>query len=453
MENATLKLEDIVSLIETRKIKELKYIFEEENIVDLADIVTQLDVKDALFIFKLISNDITGEIFAYLDHKSQKELIEAFTNKDLKDVIDNLYTDDIVDVLNELPSNLVSKVLKQTDKETRAVVNQILDYKDDTAGSIMTTEYVELDVTDTCGSAIKKIKEQGPDAETINYCYVIDHQRRLQGIVSLKDILFSGANIRIESLMEENVIALKTYDDQEEAAMLFKRYDFTVMPVVNDQFRLLGIITIDDIIDIIEEENTEDMHLMAGMTKLDTEYLETSVFTLAKSRIVWLMVLMLSATLTGSVIDHYETALASTSILMGFIPMLMGTGGNAGSQASTLVIRGLATGDIETKDYFKVFGKELSVALISGSILACVNFLRIIFFVDDATIQVALVVSLSLICTITLAKVFGGLLPILVKKVKLDPAVMAAPLLSTVVDAVSLVIYFTLATNILNLTI
>jgi len=352
--------------------------------------------------------------------------------------------DDAVDFIEEMPANIVKKVLKNTDEDLRKLINQLLNYPDYSAGSIMTVEYVDLKKEMTVKEAIGHIKKTGVDKETINTCYVIGKNRTLEGVVSIRKLILSADDQIIKDILNDDVISIKTTDDQENTAQLFKKYDLSAMPVVDNENRLVGIITVDDIVDIIEQENTEDLQKMAAMQPSEEEYLKTGVFELAKHRITWLLILMLSATFTGNIIKRFEDVLQSVVVLTAFIPMLMDTGGNAGSQSSTLIIRGLALGEISMSDALKVFWKELRVSMVVGLILAFVNFLRI-FYLEGVGAMVSLTVCITLFMTVVLAKVVGGLLPIAAKSVKLDPAIMASPLITTIVDAFSLIIYFKMA--------
>lgn len=364
--------------------------------------------------------------------------------------MNEMYFDDMIDFIEEMPAHVVKKILKNTREEERALINQFLNYPENSAGSLMTIEYVDLRKDMTVGEAIKHIKETGIEKETIYTCYVIDSCRKLEGIISLRKLVICDENRKIEDIMNTDVIYVHTHDDQEVVASLFKKYDLIAIPVLDKEERLVGIITIDDIVDVIEQENTEDFQRMAGMEPSDIEYLDASVFTLAKNRIAWLLILMISATFTGRIIQRYEEVLQSVAILAAFIPMLMDTGGNAGSQSSTLVIRGLALEEIKTKDFFKVVFKELKVSFIVGVVLSLINFLRI-YYIEKINFKVSLTVTITLFITIMLAKIVGGVLPIIARKLKLDPAIMASPLITTIVDAVALIVYFTCATMILGI--
>ncbi len=356
----------------------------------------------------------------------------------------------MIDIIEEMPANVVKKILKNTKEEERLLINQFLNYPENSAGSLMTIEYVDLKKEMTVKEAIDHIKETGVDKETIYTCYVTDKNRKLEGLVSLRKLVISDDDKTVDEIMERDIIYVNTHDDQEEIAYLFKKYDLMAIPVVDKEGRLTGIITIDDIVDVIEQENTEDFQKMAAMSPSEQEYLETSTLSLAKHRITWLLILMISATFTGSIIRKFEEVLQSVVILAAYIPMLMDTGGNAGAQASTLIIRGMALGEIEIKDILKVIWKELRVSTIVGVILSLVNFMRI-YFIDKVSLKVAITVCSTLFFTVVLAKIVGAILPIGARKLKLDPAIMASPLITTIVDAVALILYFSMASWILGL--
>ncbi len=431
----------IVDLINENKVQDIRNELLELNIVDIANVLEEVDKHQLVMLFRILPKDVAAGVFAYIPVELQQHLVESITDKEVKGIIDELFLDDAVDFIEEMPANIVKKVLKNTDEELRKLINQLLNYPDYTAGSIMTVEYVDLNKEMTVKEAIEHIKKTGVDKETINTCYVIGKNRTLEGVVSIRKLILSDDDQIIKDILNEDVISIKTTDDQENTAQLFKKYDLTAMPVVDNENRLVGIITVDDIVDIIEQENTEDLQKMAAMQPSEEEYLKTGVFELAKHRITWLLILMLSATFTGNIIKRFEDVLQSVVVLTAFIPMLMDTGGNAGSQSSTLIIRGLALGEISMSDALKVFWKELRVSMVVGLVLAFVNFLRI-FYLEGVGAMVSLTVCITLFMTVVLAKVVGGLLPIVAKSVKLDPAIMASPLITTIVDAFSLIIYF-----------
>ncbi|MCK9216785.1 MAG: magnesium transporter [Firmicutes bacterium] len=435
-------------LLDCKKYLQVRNELIEMNIVDIAQILEELDKEKLLIIFRILPKEIAAGVFSHTPIELQQYIIESITDKETSNIVSKLYLDDTVDFLEEMPSNVVKKVLKNTDEETRKLINQFLNYPEDSAGSIMTIEFVDLKKHMTVAEALEHIRATGVDKETINNCFVIDEVRRLEGVVSIRKIILSDSDEIIDDIMNTDVLYANTLDDQEKIAFLFKKYDLTTLPIVDNENRLVGIVTIDDIVDIIDEENTEDLHKMAAIQPLEDEYLKTNAFVLAKHRIVWLMVLMLSATLTGSIIQRYEGMLQSAVILATFIPMLMDTGGNSGSQSSTLIIRGMALGEISTSDAFKVLIKEIKVGMIAGSTLAFVNFLRLIIF-SKLGYLVSATVSLTLLFTVIIAKLVGGLLPLIAKKVHLDPAIMAGPLITTIVDVLALAVYFNLASRFL----
>lgn len=445
-------MENTLKLINERKFGEARKALEKKNVVDIATLLEEVDKESVVKIFRVLPKDIAADLFSYLDPDQRLFIIKSITDKEISSIIDELFMDDAIDFLEELPANVVKKVLRNTDEDTRKLINQFLNYPEDCAGSIMTIEYADLKKHMTVSEAINHIKKTGIDKETINTCYVLGDNRELLGIVSLRKLILSNPEVIIENLMKTDFIYVNTLDDQENVANTFKKYDLITIPVTDNEKKLVGIITIDDIVDIIDKENTEDFQKMAAMEPNEEPYLKTGVWTLAKHRIIWLLVLMISATFTGNIIKKFEDALSSVVILAAFIPMLMDTGGNAGSQSSTLIIRGLALGDIKLSDWLKVMFKELRVSFITGGILAIVNFLRI-YFLEKTNLMISLTVCISLFCTVVLAKVIGGLLPIIAKRFKLDPAIMASPLITTIVDAVALTLYFSLSVRLLNIPI
>ncbi len=410
----------------------------------------ELDKSSYLILFRILPKDMAAEVFSYLSYEQQRYIIDSITDKEIKNIVDELFFDDMIDIIEEMPANVVKKILKNTKEEERLLINQFLNYPENSAGSLMTIEYVDLKKEMTVKEAIDHIKETGVDKETIYTCYVTDKNRKLEGLVSLRKLVISDDDKTVDEIMERDIIYVNTHDDQEEIAYLFKKYDLMAIPVVDKEGRLTGIITIDDIVDVIEQENTEDFQKMAAMSPSEQEYLETSTLSLAKHRITWLLILMISATFTGSIIRKFEEVLQSVVILAAYIPMLMDTGGNAGAQASTLIIRGMALGEIEIKDILKVIWKELRVSTIVGVILSLVNFMRI-YFIDKVSLKVAITVCSTLFFTVVLAKIVGAILPIGARKLKLDPAIMASPLITTIVDAVALILYFSMASWILGL--
>ncbi|WIV13353.1 magnesium transporter [Proteiniborus sp. MB09-C3] len=443
-------MEKVLELIRENKLMQARNELIDMNAVDIAQLLDETNQEKMLIIFRILPKDISADVFSYLSSEQQRYIVESITDKEIKTIIDELFLDDTVDFLEELPANVVKKVLKNTDENTRALINQFLKYPENSAGSIMTIEYVDLKKKMTVKEALEHIKKTAIDKETINTCYVMDKNRRLEGVISIRQLILNDDDTIIKDIMDENVIYVHTLEDQEYVADTFRKYDFTSMPVVDNENRLVGIITIDDIVDIIEQENTEDFQKMAAMAPSEEEYLKTGVFSLAKHRIMWLLVLMISATFTGNIIKKFEDVLQSVVVLAAFIPMLMDTGGNAGSQSSTLIIRGLALGEIESKDILKVVWKELRVSIVVGIVLAIVNFGRIYFF-EKTDLYISLAICISLFFTVIIAKVVGGILPIVAKKVKMDPAIMASPLITTIVDALALIIYFTAATTLLGI--
>ncbi|MBQ9491209.1 MAG: magnesium transporter [Firmicutes bacterium] len=420
------------------------------NIVDIAEIFDDLEKEKALQIFRLLPKNKAADVFSYISPEKQKLIIEAITDKELGKIIDDLYLDDTVDLLEEMPANVVRKILKNTDRATRKIINQFLNYPEDSAGSVMTIEYVDLQKDMTIREAIDTIRKTVEDKETFEICYVVSEERLLEGTVSIKDILLTNDDKKISDIMDnKNIIYVNTTDDKEFVSKLFMKYDCSSLAVVDNEKRLVGIITVDDVVDIIQDENTEDFELMAAMTPSEKPYLKTSILKLAINRIPWLLFLMISATLTGFVINNFETELAKESVLIAFIPMLMDTGGNSGSQAATLAIRGLALNEIKTSDFFAVMFKESSVGLIAGFVLAVFNFFRLLILKYD--ILVALTVCSSILLTVVISNIIGGILPLIAKFLKLDPALMAAPLITTIVDVISLIAYFCIASSLLNI--
>ena len=422
----------------------------EMNVVDIATLLEDVDRDDLVILFRILPKDTAAEVFSYLNKVDRAHIIESLTDKEISGIIDKLFMDDTVDFIEEMPANIVKKVLKNTDDDTRKMINSLLSYPDDSAGSIMTTEFVDIKKEMTVMDAIAHIRKTGVDKETIDTLYVIDSNRKLEGIVPIRKILLSDENLLIEDIMDTNFVYIYTLDDQEDVASMFKKYDYFSMPVTDSENRLVGIITIDDILDIIEEENEEDFAKMNALAPSDEEYLDSSVYSLAKQRIMWLLILMISATFTGIIIRQYESVLSSVVILASFIPMLMDTGGNSGSQSSTLIIRGLALGELEITDYPKIIWKEFRVSILVGLVLAFINFLRI-YLLERVDFIVSLTVCISLFATVVLAKVVGGMLPLIAKKFKLDPAIMAAPLVTTIVDTFALMVYFSTATLLMGL--
>ncbi len=442
--------EQLLELLENKEYIKLRDLLIEMNHVNIAEILEELDTNNQLVIFRILPKDTAVLVFSYLSTDTQEAIIHAITDKEVKTLIDELYFDDMIDLLEEMPANIVKKILRNVSEEERSLVNQFLKYPENSAGSLMTIEYVDLKRDITVKDALQKIKRIGLEKETVYTCYVIDQNRKLEGIVSLRELVVSPDDTLISDLMTTDVIYVHTNDDQEEIAKVFKKYGFLALPVVDTEKRLVGIITFDDIMKVIEEESTEDIYKMAAIVPSEETYMSSSIFHLARNRITWLLFLMISATFTGYIIRNYEATLSSQVILASFIPMLMDTAGNAGSQASTLIIRGLSLGEVKIKDIFKIIFKEFRISLIVGLILSSINLIRILI-VDKTSFSIALTVSLSLYLTIVFAKVFGGMLPIIASKLKLDPAIMASPIITTIVDAISLLFYFQLASLILGI--
>lgn len=443
-------VEQLMQLINEGKYAEVRNILIKNNVVDIAQMLELIDEESIIIVFRLLPKEMAVDVFSYLSYERQQYIIEAITDKEIQNIIDNLFLDDTIDLLEEMPANVVKKILKNTTEDKRKIINQFLNYPENSAGSIMTIEYVDLKKEMTVGQALEHIKKTGVDKETIDVCYVIDSSRKLEGIIHLRKLVLSEQNVVIENIMDTNIIALNTYDQRDKIASVFKKYDLLAMPVVDNENRLVGIITVDDVVDIIEQENTEDFQRMAAMQPAEEEYLKANVFSLAKNRILWLLVLMISATFTGNIIRNFEDVLQSVVVLAAFIPMLMDTGGNAGSQSSTLIIRGLALEEIKLTDFLKVLWKELRVGLIVAIALSGVNFLRILL-IEKTDLKITITVCISLFVTVLIAKVVGGILPIIAKSVKIDPAIMAGPLITTIVDAMALITYFSIASMLLGI--
>jgi magnesium transporter len=441
-------MERILNFIEQKDYHAIKEYMKEIDIVDIAEIFEELPEIEVIKLFRLLNKDKAAEVFAYLSADKQQIIVEAITDSEIAKIIDELFLDDAVDFIEEMPANVVTRVLKSVSPKTRNLINHFLQYPEDSAGSIMTIEYVELKETFTVKDAFDYIRKTGAEKETIYTCYVIGSNRKLQGVVEVKHLLLAEPTDMIKDIMKKVVAYAHTTDDQESLASEFKRYGLLAMPVVDKEERLVGIITIDDIVDIIEEENTEDFQKMAALAPSDEPYLKTGTFELAKHRIVWLLVLMLSATVTGIIISGFEDAILIVPALVAFIPMLMDTGGNAGAQVSTLVIRGMALQEIETSNLFQVLWKEIKVSVVVGFALALVNFIRIWIMYD---MSLAIVVSITLYFTVIIAKSVGSILPMIAKLIKLDPALMAAPIITTIVDASALVVYFLVAKMFLGI--
>lgn len=442
--------ERIVELLEEKKYSLLQEEISQYPAVDIAEDFENLDPKYRLLLFRLLHKDQAAEVFAYLSREQKADLVVAINDHELKEIVKELAFDDMIDTLEEMPANAVKKILKGTSEEMRRMINQFLKYPDYSAGSLMTIEFVDLKKEMTVSEALTHIKKTGVDKETIYTCYVIDNNRKLEGLISLRRLVLSSGTELVSDIMNTDLVAVTTHEDQEEVANLFKRYGLLTVPVVDMEQRLVGIITIDDIVDVIVEESTEDFEKMAAIQPSEEAYLKASIFSLAKNRIVWLLVLMISATITGNIMARYEHMLQSIVILALFVPMLMDTGGNAGSQSSTLIIRGLALKEIQMEDIMKVVWKEFRVGCLVGILLGAINYLRMVLLVNT-TVNIALTVSITLFVTVVLSKTVGGTLPILAKLFKLDPAIMAGPLITTIVDTLALITYFRVATAILGI--
>ena len=440
--------EIFTNLLLAKEFKAVRSILRVMNAVDIASLLSQLHDRELVQAFRLIPKDQAADVFANMSNSMQAKLVSVFTENELKELLDDLYMDDTVDLLEDLPANLVTRILENIQPDKRNMINQILNYPEDSAGSIMTTEYVSLKKTMTVAEAMAHIKVTGIHKETIYTCYVLEG-RKLIGIVSAKDLMTMDDNMEISQLMETEIKSVNTHDDQEQVVRLFSKYDLLALPVLDMDGCMVGIVTIDDAMDVMEDEATEDIAIMAAVSPSEKTYFDTSVFEHTKNRIPWLLVLMLSASVTGAIISRYEEAFQAIPILVSFIPMLMDTGGNCGSQSSTLITRGIALDEVHFSDLFRVMFKEFRIALIVSAVLALANGLRILLMYDNPGL--ALVISLSLVGTIIIAKLIGCVLPLLAVKVKLDPAIMASPIITTLVDTCSIIIYFGIATRMFNL--
>ena len=461
MENETQvrldeQFDELLELIEARQFPALRQRLAELLPADVAQLLEDVEEKDLPIVYRLLPKEIAAETFTYMEVEQQQQLIQSFSDAELRETLDQLFVDDTVDMIEEMPANVVARILKNTDAATRRSINDILHYPKDSAGSVMTIEYVNLRQNMTVAQAFDQIRHGGVDKETIYTCYVTEN-RRLVGVVTVKDLLLADPDSNIADIMETNVIYVNTLDDQEYVAQQFSKYDFLAIPVVDRENRLVGIVTVDDALDVLQEENTEDIEKMAAITPTDKPYMKTGVFETWKKRIPWLLLLMISATFTGMIITNFESKLAGSVILTAFIPMLMDTGGNSGSQASVTIIRGLSLGEVELRNILRIIWKEIRVAVLCGVVLSAASFLKIWLFDglllgnSDITPWVALTVSLTMIVTVSIAKVVGCSLPMLAKRLGFDPAVMASPFITTTVDALSLLVYFRMATWILKL--
>lgn len=447
-----LDIETMREYIENKQYAKIRSEIVEMNEADIAAMLEELELpgKELIQVFRMLPKTIAADVFSFLSIELEQTIITMLTDREAATIIDNLFADDAADLMEEMPANVVKRLLAQTTPETRRDINHLLQYPEDSAGSIMTVEFVDLKEDYTVAQAIERIRKVGIDKETINTCYVTNQYRKIKGTISLRMLLLSNTSDRIGDLMEENVITISTLMDQEEVSRQFQKYDFDAMPVVDSEQRLVGIITVDDVMDIIEQEATEDIEMMAAITPTDKPYMKTSVLETFKKRIPWLLFLMISATFTGKIIQSYEAALASYAVLTMYIPMFMDTGGNAGGQSSVTIIRSISLGEVQFRDMLRIIWKEIRVAALCGVTLAVVNFAKLLL-IDRVGMQVAMIVCLTMIVTVLVAKLVGCTLPMLAKKVGFDPAVMASPFITTIVDAVSLVIYFQIATRMLGI--
>lgn len=443
-----MNVQALLELLERRDLHALRAALLEENEVDIAEFLEELPQDKIVVVFRALPKEMAAEVFSNLEADTQQVIIQSATDQEVSAIVEELYVDDAVDMLEELPANVVKRVLKAARPDTRKLINQFLNYPDNSVGSIMTAEFTDLKQSMTVSQAIAHIRRTGENSESVYTCYVTDAGRRLEGVLTIKELLLAKDEQLIADLMETDVITAETTEDQEKAVERMMKYDFISLPVVDKEGRLVGIVTVDDVMDVMEEEATEDFEKMAAMAPSEKPYLKTSVLSLAKHRILWLLVLMISGMITGGILGQYEAAFAAMPLLVTFIPMLTDTGGNAGSQSSTLVIRGMAVGEIQLKDFAKVFWKELRVSMLVGVVLSAVNFVRLII-TYPGNYMVALTVALALFVTVMLAKTVGGVLPMAAKLCHADPAIMAAPLITTIVDAISLVVYFRIACALL----
>lgn len=443
--------EKILKLVKEQRLNDLRKYLETVNSADFPSLFEELEEDTALVVYRVLSKEKAAEVFAELDPDMQERLINYLTDSELKNVIDELFFDDEVDLIEEMPSNVVKRILKTVKPEDRKIINELLEYPDDTAGSIMTTEFVDLKENMTVEDSFNKIRKIGIDKETIYTCYVLTVDRKIIGVIDVKNLLIADPKQLVKDIMNPNVITVSTLDDQEKVAKMFDKYNFLAVPVVDKEGRLVGIITIDDAIDVLQEEVQEDFEKMAAVIPNNESYFKTSVFKHARNRIVWLILLMLTSIITGGILNNYESAFVSLPILVSFVPLLMDTGGNCGSQTSTLVIRGFSQDEIRLKDFLKVWWKEIRVALLVGIALALVNTARILIQYGNNQMKLATVVGLTLVLVVVLAKSLGCILPMLAKKLKLDPAIMASPLITTIVDSCSVFVYFQLAVLIFGL--
>ena len=445
-----MNMERLVQLAEEKQYRQLKEALLEFPAVDVAAFMEELDSERTVIVFRMLPKDLAMDVFAELPVENQQHIINSITDQELSEIMEELYVDDAVDMVEELPAAVVRRVLKSTTPDTRKLINQFLNYPENSAGSIMTAEYVGLKKTMTVEECFAYIRKHAVDSETIYTCYVMDEGRHLDGVVTVKDLLMNPYETKVGDIMDTHVIKAYTTEDQEQVADTMNKYDLLSLPVVDSEDRLVGIVTVDDVMDVMEEEATEDFEKMAAMLPSEKPYLKTGVFQLAKNRIPWLLILMLSSTITGGILLKYENAFAAIPLLVSFVPMLMDTGGNCGSQSSTMIIRGMAVGEIAVTDILRVVWKEVRVGVLVGVVLSLVNFIRLMLQYPGNT-MICLTVVLSLFCTVVAAKTIGCVLPIAAKTLKMDPAIMASPLITTIVDAVSLMVYFDLACRLLDM--
>ena len=449
MDEKLTELEELTNLLENKKLNELHKYLENINSADFPSIIENINDEKLIMVYRLLSKEKAAEVFVELNPEDQEKLINCLTDVEIKNVMNEIYMDDAVDLIEEMPSNVVKRILANTKPANRKIINELLKYPDDTAGSLMTTEFIDLKENWTVDRAFEAIKKRGLQKETVYNCYVLTMDRKLLGVIDIKQLLVAEREQLVQEIMDTNVIKANTLEDQEEVIKMFDKYDCVAIPVVDNENRLVGIITIDDAIDVMQEETLEDFEKMAAITPTNGSYFRTSVFTHAKKRFVWLFFLMISSMITGAIIENFESAIASLPLLVAFIPMIMGTGGNCGSQSSTLIIRGLAMDEITTTDALKAIWKELRVSLIVGFALAIVNSIRIMIQYND--VKIAFAVSVTLMCTVVIAKILGCLLPMVAKKLKLDPAIMASPVLTTIVDTVSVLVFFSISVMVFHI--
>lgn len=443
-------IDTILELLVKKNYKELKAFLAEENPADVAEVISKLEENDAIVVFRLLSKDMGADVFAYMDKDMHIDILENINEEEITYLMNNLFMDDTVDILSELPANYVTRILQNVSEARRKLINHFLQYPDDTAGSIMTIEYMDLRKDMTVNDAIERVKKFAVKKETVNNCYVIDEKRMLLGEVTLKDLILAKDDVIISDIMKDDLISASTMTNTDEISQMFSKYDILSMPVVDNEKRLVGIITVDDVVEMMEDDASDEMERMAGVAPLEESYMKTSIFKLAKSRIIWLVILMIGATVSQLIIGKYEEFLTTFVVLAGFIPMIMDTSGNSGAQTSTLIIRGLGIDEIKMKDMPKILLKELGVGLLIGGTLALVNFIKL-FVIQRIGFAVTLAISLTLMCTVIIAVMCGAVLPFIAKKVKLDPAIAVSPMITTIVDAFAVLIYFAVAKSLLGI--